>query len=80
MGISQAFAWIAEELGRQYSLGYYPKRVAQAGQRRAIKVRVNEPEMVVKARGSYIPAQRKGPPSSIPAAVEPVKDKQPYGR
>jgi VWFA-related protein len=80
MGISQAFAWIAEELGRQYSLGYYPKRVAQAGQRRAIKVRVNEPEMVVKARGSYIPAQRKGPPSSIPAAVEPVKDKQPYGK
>ncbi len=59
MGMGQAFAWIAEELGRQYSLGYYPKLVAKEGQRRQIKVRTVEPDMVVKARGSYIPTLKK---------------------
>jgi Ca-activated chloride channel family protein len=52
--ISQAFAVIAEELRRQYSLGYYPKSQAQAGQRRQIRVRVNQPNLVVRARDSYI--------------------------
>ena len=59
MGISQAFTWIAEELGRQYSLGYYPKMQGRDGQRRQIKVRVNEPDLVVKARDSYIYAEKK---------------------
>lgn len=57
-GIAQAFTWIAEELGRQYSLGYYPKAVGQAGERRQIKVKMNEPELVVKARDSYIYSER----------------------
>lgn len=59
VGISQAFTWIAEELGRQYSLGYYPKAIAQAGQRRQIKVRVSEKDLVVKARDSYIFSDKK---------------------
>jgi VWFA-related protein len=54
LGISQAFVQIAEELRRQYSLGYYPKHAGQAGQRRQIKVRVNQPNLVVVARDSYI--------------------------
>ena len=53
-GISQAFTWIAEELGRQYSLGYYPKTAGKNGERRQIKVKVTEPDMVVKSRDSYI--------------------------
>ena len=53
-GISQAFTWIAEELGRQYSLGYYPNTVAKQGERRQIKVRVTEPDLVVKSRDSYV--------------------------
>jgi VWFA-related protein len=53
-GIDQAFAWIAEELGRQYSLGYYPSTRAQDGERRQIKVKVTEADMVVKSRDSYI--------------------------
>jgi VWFA-related protein len=57
--ISDAFAQIADELRRQYSLGYYPKTIAEAGQRRQIKVRVNQPNMVVKARDSYIYSQKK---------------------
>ena len=53
-GIAQAFAWIAEELGRQYSLGYYPSTAGKEGERRQIKVRVTESDMVVKSRDSYI--------------------------
>jgi Ca-activated chloride channel family protein len=52
--LSQSFAQIAEELRRQYSLGYYPQSQAQAGQRRQIKVRVMRPDLVVRARDSYI--------------------------
>jgi len=53
-GVGQAFTWIAEELGRQYSLGYYPSTPGKEGERRQIKVRVTESDMVVKARDSYI--------------------------
>jgi VWFA-related protein len=68
-GIAQAFAQIAEELGRQYSLGYYPKTKGQAGQRRNIKVRVTQEGLVVKSRDSYIYTDKK------PAAGD---TKQPY--
>ena len=53
-GIGQAFTWIAEELGRQYSLGYYPSVAGKGGERRQIKVKVTEPDLVVKSRDSYI--------------------------
>ena len=52
--LSRAFAFIAEELRRQYSLGYYPKTVASQGQRRQIKVTVNRPNAIVRARDSYV--------------------------
>ena len=52
--LTRSFAQIAEELRRQYSLGYYPKGQAQAGQRKQIKVRVMRPDLVVRARDSYI--------------------------
>jgi Ca-activated chloride channel homolog len=48
-----AFSFIAEELRRQYSLGYYPKGVTASGRRR-IKVRVGRPDLAVRARDSYI--------------------------
>jgi Ca-activated chloride channel family protein len=52
--MSYAFANVAEELRRQYSIGYYPKRPPQAGQRRQIKVRSKQPNLAVRARDSYI--------------------------
>ncbi|HEY9401898.1 MAG TPA: VWA domain-containing protein, partial [Pyrinomonadaceae bacterium] len=52
--IEGAFSLVAEELRRQYSLGYYPKQQGQAGQRRHIKVRVTRPDLAVRARDSYI--------------------------
>ena len=45
---------IAEELRRQYNIGYYPSDTGQAGQRKQIKVRVDRPNLVVRARDSYI--------------------------
>lgn len=57
--ISAAFAGVAEELRRQYSLGYYPKQSGPEGLRRRIKVRVNQQGLVVVARSSYIYSQKK---------------------
>jgi VWFA-related protein len=51
--LAEAFSRIAEELRRQYSLGYYPQDGdASAAARRQIKVRVNRPNLAVKARDS----------------------------
>ncbi|HKZ80466.1 MAG TPA: VWA domain-containing protein [Pyrinomonadaceae bacterium] len=52
--LSYAFANIAEELRRQYSLGYYPKNPPQPGQRRQIRVRVDQPNLAVRSRDSYV--------------------------
>jgi VWFA-related protein len=49
-----AFSFIAEELRRQYSLGYYPKKSAQPGERRHLRVRLKRPELSVRSRDSYI--------------------------
>jgi VWFA-related protein len=52
--MTSAFANVAEELRRQYSIGFYPKRAPQVGQRRMIKVRAKQPNLAVRARESYI--------------------------
>ena len=53
-GLTGAFEGIAEELRRQYNIGYYPQEAGQTGQRRQIKVRVSRPNLVIRARDSYI--------------------------
>lgn len=52
--LQAAFAGIAEELRRQYTLGYYPDKVGTVGERRQIKIRVHRPNVVVRAKTSYI--------------------------
>jgi len=53
--LAQAFSQIAEELRRQYSLGFYPKiHPLSSGERRQIKVRVNRPDMAVRSREEYV--------------------------
>ena len=59
--IERAFTNIAEELRRQYSLGYYPSRQARAEERRQIRVRVRRPNLVVRARDSYVYRPDGGP-------------------
>jgi VWFA-related protein len=57
-GIDQAFAWIADELGTQYSLGYYPATTGKDGEQRQIRVKVSEANLVVKSRDSYIYSEK----------------------
>ena len=52
--LADAFSRIAEELRRQYSIGYYPKSDnADDIARREIKVRVKRSDLAVKARDNY---------------------------
>ena len=52
--LGKTFSMIADELGRQYNLGYYPKQSSQKGERKQIKVRVNLPNLAVRSRDSYV--------------------------
>jgi Ca-activated chloride channel family protein len=49
-----AFRGITEQLGRQYSLGYYPTAQARAGEKREIRVKLRKSNLVVRARENYI--------------------------
>lgn len=53
-----AFAKIASELREFYSIGYYPKDAGLPGKTRRIKVRVNQENLVVRARDSYVVAKK----------------------
>src|SRR5207302_11111439 len=60
--LAQAFTRIAEELRRQYSLGYYPKTDNTEGnERRQIRVRVRQPNLAVKARDGYVKSSATSP-------------------
>jgi Ca-activated chloride channel homolog len=53
--LAQAFSSIAEELRRQYSLGYYPQNGnTGTDERRQIKVSVGRQNVAVRARNSYL--------------------------
>lgn len=55
--LAEAFGRIAEELRRQYTLGYYPQAAGvESGERHQIKVRVKRPNLAVRARDSYMRA------------------------
>jgi VWFA-related protein len=60
-GLNAAFEGIAEELRRQYNIGYYPQTEGEAGQRKQIKVRVNRPKLVIRSRDSYIVGANENP-------------------
>lgn len=64
-GLAAAFEGIAEELSRQYSIGYFPQDEAEAGQRKQIRVRVNRSGLVIRSRDSYIVGERAmSPPAA----------------
>ena len=73
--LQDAFTNIAEELRRQYSLGYYPGRQSQASERRQIRVRVKRPNLVVRARDSYIYKPTAGAPADS-TAQQPATQQQ----
>jgi hypothetical protein len=80
--LSTAFQSVAEELRRQYSLGYYPTKAPQAGERRNIKVRVNHPELVVRTRDSYVfqPGANASAQSNPQPVNKPPVLKKDFGR
>ena len=54
--LEETFKMVADELGKQYGLGYYPNPLenGQKKQVRQIKVKVNKPNLAVRARSSYV--------------------------
>lgn len=52
--LDAAFARIADELRKTYSLGYYPSGERKPGGRYSIKVRVYRPDLNIRTRESYI--------------------------
>jgi VWFA-related protein len=70
--LSYAFAQVAEELRRQYSLGYYPKVAGKPGERHQIRVRTNRADLVVRARDSYIYKSPSGVTAQNPQQPPPV--------
>lgn len=54
LDLPRAFSMITEELGRKYSLGYYPKGQIKSGETRNVRVRVNAANLIVRAKDSYV--------------------------
>ena len=52
-GLTAAFESIAEELRRQYVLGYYPESIGTPGERKQVRVRVDRPKLVIRTRDGY---------------------------
>ncbi|MFN2598153.1 MAG: VWA domain-containing protein [Pyrinomonadaceae bacterium] len=75
--LSSTFALVAEELRRQYSLGYYPKLAPHAGERRHIKVRVTRPELAVQARDTYVFGQNANAGGSQPTDTQQQRRTRP---
>ena len=63
-GLNAAFEAIAEELSRQYSVGYFPTSEGEPGERKQIKVRVNRANLIVRSRDSYIVGANEKAPNS----------------
>ncbi len=57
--LSNAFSKIASELRELYSIGYYPPDESKGGKVRKLKVKVDIPNVAVKARESYAVADFK---------------------
>jgi VWFA-related protein len=71
INVEAAFAGVAEELRRQYSLGYYPTVEGEPGERRRVKIQVARPNAVVRAKTSYVIKERpEGSAEKPPVAIQ----------
>jgi VWFA-related protein len=52
--LKATFARIAQELRQQYSIGFYPKHDAGDDGTRQIKVKIDQPGIVIRTRRSYV--------------------------
>ncbi|MEO6393356.1 MAG: hypothetical protein ABIP75_16020, partial [Pyrinomonadaceae bacterium] len=51
--LKKTFDLIAEELRHQYRLGFYPDLAAEGNTLHTMKVKVDRPDMAIRARGFY---------------------------
>lgn len=70
--LRESFARIGDELRTQYLLGYYPKQLGEAGLFRQIRIEVDRPRAVVRARKGYYAGTTPRRPSG-PAIRSPKK-------
>jgi len=54
LNLATAYSKIASELREFYSIGYYPKQDRVSGKRTSIKVKIDQPGLVVKTREGYL--------------------------
>lgn len=67
--LEAAFAGVAEELRRQYSIGYYASDDGKAGDRKKIKIQVaRPPRAVVRAKTNYVVKQKRDVAADRPPA------------
>jgi VWFA-related protein len=63
--LKKTFLLIAEELRNQYRLGFYPDELARDGSMHQLRVKVDRPEIAVRARNQYrassLAASQKNP-------------------
>ena len=59
VNLNSAFSRIASELREYYSIGYYPATEAAPGKIRRLKVKVDQPNVAVRARDSYVVPKKK---------------------
>jgi len=52
--LDHAISSIVDELHNEYSIGYYPSHRGRTGEQRRVEVRVNRPQLVVRARTGYV--------------------------
>ena len=69
-GLTRAFEGIAEELRRQYNIGYVPSSEGKTGQRKQIRVRVDRANLIVRARDSYVVGSATAAPMLQPAPAK----------
>jgi VWFA-related protein len=55
--LKKTFVLIAEELRNQYRLGFYPDALTRDGSLHQLKVKVDKPEVAVRARTQYRAAE-----------------------
>ena len=74
MNLDAAFSGIAEELRRQYSIGYYPETEGKAGERKQVKVKVNRTNAVVRAKNSYIVGETAANNTAVKKPAPTIKN------
>lgn len=65
--LEASFSGVAEELRRQYSVGYYSNNEGQPGDRKQIKITVaRPPKAIVRAKKTYIVKEKEGEKAAEP--------------